>query len=90
MLDKKVYLIDTKNMSKKCDKIVLKFSAYEIDLIIKSLAIAYSRVDYEKFIFNNKEKDKTNIFYIQRILGCEANKFFHNKENDCFFKILDN
>lgn len=85
-----VYFINTKNNIKDCSKISLKFTAYEIDLIIKSLAIAYNRVDYEKFIFNNKEQDKTNIFYLQRILGCEANKFFYNKKNDCFFKILKN
>lgn len=81
------FLIDTKLRRENLKKIDLKFTAYEIDLIIKCLALGYRSFDRELMLFNNKIVDKERIFYLQRILGCKANKCFHNIDNNDFFKI---
>lgn len=67
----------TKRELKKID---LKFTEYEIDLIIKCLSLGYRSFDRELMLFNNKIVDK------ERILGCKANKCFHNIDNNDFLE----
>jgi len=87
MAKQSYYLIDTKYRRENRKKITLEFTDYEIDLIIKCLAVGYNNIDTTLFIFNDKEKDKDSIYYLQRILGCKANECFHNIKNNNFFRI---
>lgn len=70
-------------------KILIEFNSYEIDLIIKSLWLGYSSVDNENLLFQNKENDKDKLFYLHRLLSCEANKFFYDKINNDYYIYMN-
>lgn len=61
---------------------------YEMDLFLKCLIIGYWYIDEFKLFFTLNEKDKTNLYYLHKILSCKANKFFYNKVNDDFFFFI--
>ena len=81
------YLIDAKYRRENRKKMQLELTDIEIELILKCMAIGYEQIDDTIFLFSNKEKDKTRIYYLQRIIGCKANKFFYNKLNNEFFTV---
>ncbi len=79
------YFIKNKRLEER-KKITLTFSDYEMDLIIKSLSIAYKYNEKHtvNLYFRNKEVDKDCIFYLHRILSCKCNDTFYNIDNDFF------
>lgn len=81
------YLIDPKYRRQNRKKMTLELTDYEIELILRCMAVGYEYIDESIFIFSNKEKDKTRIFYLQKIIGCKANDFFYNIKNNDFFRV---
>ncbi len=71
----------------KSNRMPLKFTAYEMELVIKCLSTGYRCFDKEKFLFNDNNSDKENIYYLQRVLGCKANEHFYDIKNNEFFKL---
>lgn len=81
------YLIEPKYRRENRKKMQLELTDIEIELILKCMAIGYEHINDTIFLFSNKEKDKVRIYYLQRIIGCKANKYFYNKLNNEFFTV---
>lgn len=81
------YLIDPKLRRENRRKMKLELTDLEIELILKCMAVGYEYIDDTLFVFSNKEKDKSKIFYLQKLIGCKANDYFYNIKNNDFFRV---
>ena len=83
------YLIDPKYRRSNRKKIKLELSDIEMEVILRCMSIGYEYIDESMFVFSNKEKDKTRIYYLSKILNCKANDYFYGIKNNDFFRVRD-